>query len=102
MRFLNPDSEISYETSSHSKWSVAMLSPLHNSDDNLFLPECKYSMGDINTDGKTNVADLVILNRYILGKDQLDSDNYIFSDLNFDGTTDSFDMISMRKLILNN
>ena len=100
--FLKSDSEISSETSSHSKWSVAMLSPLHNSDDNLFLPECKYSMGDINTDGKTNVADLVILNRYILGKDQLDSDNYIFSDLNFDGTTDSFDMISMRKLILNN
>lgn len=59
-------------------------------------------MGDINTDGKTSVADLVVLNRYILGSVQLDSDNYILSDLNFDGTTDSFDMVCMRKLILNN
>lgn len=100
--FLKSDSEISSETSSHSKWSAAILSPLHNSDDNLFLPKCKYSMGDINTDGKTSVADLVILNRYILGNIQLDSDNYILSDMNFDGTTDSFDMVCMRKLILNN
>lgn len=100
--FLKSDSEISSETSSHSKWSTAILSPLHNSDVNLFLPECKYSMGDINTDGKTNVADLVVLNRYILGNVQLDSDNYILSDLNFDGTTNSFDMVCMRKLILNN
>ncbi len=98
--FLKSDSEISAETTSHSNWSLLNLSPLHNSTD--VLPECKYSMGDLNTDGKISVADLVILNSHILGKTQLDSDNYILSDLNFDGITDSFDMVCMRKLLINN
>lgn len=97
--FLKSDSEIGSETSSHSKWSLANLSPLHNSTDK--LPECKYSMGDINTDGATNIADMVLLNRYILGTGQLDYDNYVLSDLDFDGRIDSFDLVCMRKIILN-
>lgn len=98
--FLKSDAEISSETSSHSSWSLIALSPLHNSAD--ILPECKYSMGDINTDGEISIADMVFLNRYILGSIQLNSDNYILSDLNFDGKTDCFDLICMRKMFLDN
>lgn len=97
--FLKTDSEVSSETSSHSKWSTAKLSSLHDPVEN--VPECKYSMGDLNTDGNVNTADMVILNKYILGIYKFDSDNYILSDLDFDGTIDSFDLVCLRKILLN-
>lgn len=98
--FLKSDAEISSETYAHSSWSFITLSPLHNTTN--IIPECKYSMGDLNTDGEVSIADMVFLNRYILGSIQLDSDNYILSDLNFDGETDCFDLICMRKMLVNN
>ena len=55
-------------------------------------------MGDVNTDGDINIADMVKLESYLLGKEQPD-ENLVLSDLNFDGNTDVFDMIQMRKKI---
>lgn len=98
--FLKSDSEMKAETDSHGQWELASLSPVHDPISNNELPECRYSMGDVNTDGKVSIADMVVLKRYILGNDTMNNDNYIFSDLDFDGIIDSFDLVCMRKILL--
>ncbi|MDE5771889.1 MAG: leucine-rich repeat protein [Ruminococcus sp.] len=96
--FLRSDDEAKSETSSHSSWKLNMPSPLH-SFQSAELPLCEYSMGDINTDGSVNVADLVQLNKYIMGKSSVSGDDIILADLNYDGVTDIFDMVCMRKIV---
>ena len=85
---------------SHKSWktaSNATLSVLHDFQENI-TPECPYSMGDMNTDGEVNTADMVKLEKYLLNAENPDK-NLVLSDLNFDGNTDIFDMIQMRKKI---
>ena len=98
--FCKSDSEMKNAGGSHANWKTAVLSSLHEFQGNI-TPECPYSMGDMNTDGNINVADMVKLERYILNAEKPDS-NLVLSDLNFDGVTDAFDMIEMRKKITNN
>ncbi len=52
--------------------------------------------GDINADGKINVADMVLLQKYLLGTYEFASEQYAASDFNYDGRTDVFDMCLMR------
>ena len=51
--------------------------------------------GDLNRDGKVNVADLVYCANAVLGKDTEFS-----CDFNEDGYVDSFDVVLMRKLVI--
>ncbi len=51
-------------------------------------------LGDVNTDSKCSVADLVMMNRYILGAGSLKS--YDNADMNEDGYVDIFDMNLLR------
>ena len=98
--FCKSDSEMKNAGGSHASWKTAntsTLSVLHDFQENI-TPECPYSMGDMNTDGDINIADMVKLESYLLGKEQPD-ENLVLSDLNFDGNTDVFDMIQMRKKI---
>ncbi|MDE6665118.1 MAG: leucine-rich repeat protein, partial [Ruminococcus sp.] len=96
--FLRSDDEVKAETSSHSSWKLNVPSPLH-SFQSAELPLCEYSMGDINTDGDVNVADLVQLNKYIVGKSSVTKNDIVLADLNYDGVTDVFDMVCMRKIV---
>lgn len=96
--FLRSDDEVKAETSSHSSWKLNVPSPLH-SFQSAELPLCEYSMGDINTDGDVNVADLVQLNKYIVGKLSVTENDIVLADLNYDGVTDVFDMVCMRKIV---
>ncbi|MBR5513864.1 MAG: dockerin type I repeat-containing protein [Ruminococcus sp.] len=77
----------------------------YNSDNYSFsnrsLPECKYQIGDVNTDSTISVADIVKMSRYLLGSEPITMDDYILYDLNYDSSVDVFDMIYMRKLLLN-
>ena len=52
--------------------------------------------GDINSDGKVNVADLVLLEKYILGAGNLTEKQCSIADLTGDNLVDSFDMVLMR------
>lgn len=52
--------------------------------------------GDYNSDGQVNVADLVILQKYILGNQVSISKNEVV----VDGATNIFDVIALRKLII--
>lgn len=61
-------------------------------------PEKETATGDINGDGEFNIADAVILQKYLLGTGELaDRKN---ADLCQDGVIDIFDMVQMRKLIM--
>lgn len=59
-----------------------------------------YKGGDLNGDGKLNVADLVMISRYIHGLTSLDEKQTKSADLNGDGNVDIFDMVEFRKKIL--
>ena len=56
--------------------------------------------GDINVDGEFNVADLVMMSRYINGVINIDERQTFSADINGDGNIDIFDMIGFRKKLL--
>ncbi|MDE6426139.1 MAG: leucine-rich repeat protein [Ruminococcus sp.] len=97
--FMKSDDEIKKSDGNHAEWKLYAPSPLHYFQKET-LPVCKYSMGDLNQDGKINIADLVTMNKYILCQDNISYDTYILSDLTFDGIVDSFDLVKMKKLII--
>lgn len=55
--------------------------------------------GDINDDGKADIADLVILQKWLLGSGELT--NWKNADLCEDGVIDAFDVAALRRLLLN-
>lgn len=55
-------------------------------------------IGDANDDGKVTIADLVVLQNYLLGKGSLKY--YENCDIYADGIVDMFDLIAMRQQIL--
>lgn len=55
--------------------------------------------GDVNTDGKTGIADIVLLQKYLLGSADITKSQMISADLNSDGSVDVYDMILLRKLL---
>jgi hypothetical protein len=54
--------------------------------------------GDVNLDGDITVADVVALQRFLLGK-YVNTGAY-YGDMNSDGTVDAFDMVFMRKKLI--
>ena len=55
-------------------------------------------IGDVNADGKFNIADIVMMQRYLLGDGQLTDSSA--GDLLNDGVLDPFDLTLMRKLLI--
>ncbi|MDE5558994.1 MAG: dockerin type I repeat-containing protein [Ruminococcus sp.] len=55
--------------------------------------------GDLNFDYKINIADAVLLQKYILGKTNFTSTHYVCADMNDDGFVDIFDMVLLRQEI---
>ncbi|MCR5601546.1 MAG: RICIN domain-containing protein [Ruminococcus sp.] len=64
----------------------------------IIAEEEKLIVGDVNADGALNTADLVMLQKYLLGTAALTEPSA--ADINGDGTIDVFDNIALRKLIL--
>ncbi|MDE5772355.1 MAG: hypothetical protein K2I06_12145 [Ruminococcus sp.] len=63
-----------------------------------FVPDY---IGDVNFDSKVNIADMVIMEKYLLGKQEMTAKQFIASDMNGDGQSDSFDMVKFRNKLLN-
>lgn len=55
---------------------------------------------DINHDSEFNIADLVMIQRYILGASPLTLFQSYRADINGDGRVDTFDIVSFRRAIL--
>ncbi|MGN1086351.1 MAG: dockerin type I domain-containing protein, partial [Porcipelethomonas sp.] len=54
--------------------------------------------GDVNSDGKVNVSDIVALTEWLCAMDtEIDSE---LSDVNTDGKCNAFDLIALRRLLL--
>lgn len=55
--------------------------------------------GDINDDGQVNIADAVMLQKYILGTAKITVEQGRRADLDGDGVLDAFDMVLIRKIL---
>ena len=97
--FLKSDQQFIAHGGSHAEWEANISSSLHTFQKE-GTPECKYQIGDVNTDGTISVADIVKMSRYLLGAEPIVQDDYVLYDLNYDSTVDVFDMIYMRKLFI--
>lgn len=64
------------------------------------LPYPLFPTGDINNDGKVNVADIVLLQKHLLGADSLTVIQCKNADLHKDGTIDVFDIIVLREILI--
>lgn len=56
--------------------------------------------GDIDTDGKLTVNDLVLINKHLLAVSTLTAEQCSKADLNGDGVIDVFDLVMLRKLFI--
>ena len=67
----------------------------------VFVTEAdKTAAADVNGDGSFNVADLVALQRYVLGRSDHGVVNWEAGDLCADGKLNSFDLVKVRQLLL--
>lgn len=57
-------------------------------------------LGDINDDGDVNVADVVILNNFLLSRNSMTADQAEYADCIDDGVIDVFDLITLRKMVI--
>lgn len=57
--------------------------------------------GDLNSDRKITVADLVLLEKYILGSQTFTEKQFSNADLSGDKYVDSFDLVLLRKIFIN-
>ena len=63
-------------------------------------PPVSYGIGDINKDGSISVADLVILQKHIIGKEIMSEEQAAQADMNGDGAVDIFDVVELRKALI--
>ncbi len=99
--FLKSDSQFIAHGGSHAEWQGYIPTSLHKFQKE-GTPECKYQIGDVNTDSKISVADIVKMSRYLLGAESVNEENSILYDFNFDSKIDVFDLIYMRMNFLDN
>lgn len=57
-------------------------------------------VGDINQDGAFNVADLVLMQKFLLGAASFNKQQFAAADLNKDEIIDIYDLIKVRKMII--
>ncbi len=57
-------------------------------------------MGDLNSDGKFSMDDVVLMQKYLLGTEYFTKQQFIIADLNNDDFVDVFDMVLFRKLLI--
>ena len=56
--------------------------------------------GDINNDGIVSAADLVLMQRYILGTEFFTKDQFARADMDSDGLVNAFDLVLLRKRLI--
>ena len=57
--------------------------------------------GDVNDDGKYDINDLVLFQKWLLGSSTAKLDNCKTADLGKDGRLDVFDLCILRRMLIN-
>ncbi|MDE6707320.1 MAG: leucine-rich repeat protein, partial [Oscillospiraceae bacterium] len=60
-----------------------------------------YEIGDINRDGAINVTDIIYLQKYLHGKQNISQRQYALADMNQDNMINIFDFVLLKNKILN-
>lgn len=60
------------------------------------------SSGDINNDNKISIADLILMQRYILGIEDFTIGQFRCADMDNDGLVNAFDLVLLRKILIKN
>lgn len=97
--FMRSDDELKKAGGDHESWTIKYPSDMHSFQLKT-LPACPNSVGDVNLDEKVGIADLVTLNKYILGNGTIEPDDMVLADLDFDGRVDAFDLCMLRQKII--
>lgn len=66
------------------------------------MTSTKIIKGDLNFDNKIDVADLVIMQRYLLADFDFNKSLFYYADMNNDGNVDAFDLVFLRKELIEN
>jgi len=56
--------------------------------------------GDVNTDDNVNLQDVILLQKYLLGKEKLFRDGYLSADMNYDDIVNIYDLIQLKRQLL--
>lgn len=57
-------------------------------------------LGDINSDGKINALDYILLKRYVLKTTKLNAEQLLAADINLDGKVNATDYILLKRHVL--
>lgn len=85
-----------YRNTEAERYALAHDYLFYPLDDDVTQSDNNATSGDANGDGKINIADAVLLQRYLLGNAEISGN----ADANNDGVVDIFDMVYMRKLLI--
>lgn len=69
---------------------------------NAVITKSEYPIGDVNLDGKFNVSDAVLLQKWLLAVPDTKLECWENADFCEDGRIDVFDMVEMRKMLIQN
>ncbi len=58
--------------------------------------------GDVNNDGRIEIADLVSMQFYLLGRNKLTAEEEVLADINDDIRVDVYDLVLLRQMLLKN
>lgn len=83
-----------FVTLRYMEWSRSIVSV----DSLILIENSREKTGDVNADGHFNVADAVMLSRWLLAVDSITDGGQ--GDLNSDGKLDVFDLVLMRKKLI--
>lgn len=61
----------------------------------------EFYLGDVDGNGAVEIADMVLLQSYLMSRTGLEQDQAMRADINCDNTVDAYDMIYMRELVVN-
>jgi len=94
--FLKSDTDIKKCNQGHSKWTIKTPTNRYKNPVPATIPVCRYSVGDVNMDGKINQSDVDLLTKYLARTAQIK--NTTLADVNCDGSVDISDAIAIYDL----
>lgn len=91
--FMLSDSKINMKTCYHNEWKLGRPSDLYNYENNVPLPTCNYSIGDVDKDGAVTEADATMIQKHCVQLLRIPEGDKVLADVNLDGNIDVSDAV---------